>query len=76
MKVIKNYLYNAGYQILVLIIPLITAPYISRTLGPTGVGEYTYTYSIITWFMLITNIGVSYYGDRQIAYVRNDNHNK
>lgn len=72
MKVIKNYLYNAGYQILVLIIPLITAPYISRTLGPTGVGEYTYTYSIITWFMLITNIGVSYYGDRQIAYVRND----
>ena len=36
MKVIKNYLYNAGYQILNMIIPLITVPYISRVLGAPG----------------------------------------
>ena len=72
MKVIKNYLYNASYQLLALILPIITAPYVSRTLGPRGVGQYSYTYSIITWFTLITSIGIAYYGDRQVAYVRKD----
>lgn len=57
---------------LVLILPLITAPYISRTLGPKGVGQYSFTYSIITWFTLITSIGIAYYGDRQVAYVRDN----
>lgn len=72
MKVIKNYLYNASYQLLALVLPIITAPYVSRTLGPKGVGQYSFTYSIITWFTLITSIGIAYYGDRQVAYVRND----
>lgn len=72
MKTIKNYLYNASYQLLLLILPLITAPYVSRTIGPKGIGQYSFTYSIITWFVMITNIGIAYYGDRQIAYVRND----
>ena len=72
MKLIKNYLYNASYQLLTLILPLITAPYVSRVLGPKGVGEYSFTYSIITWFTLITSIGIAYYGDRQVAYVRDN----
>ena len=38
MRVIKNYLYNAGYNILALILPLITGPYIGRVLKPEGVG--------------------------------------
>lgn len=72
MKLIKNYLYNASYQLLTLILPLITAPYVSRVLGPKGVGNYSFTYSIITWFTLITSIGIAYYGDREVAYVRDD----
>lgn len=72
VKLIKNYLYNASYQLLTLILPLITAPYVSRVLGPKGVGDYSFTYSIITWFTLITSIGIAYYGDRQVAYVRDD----
>lgn len=74
MKIIKNYLYNASYQLLLLILPIVTAPYVSRTIGPKGVGQYSFTYSIITWFVMITNIGIAYYGDRQIAYVRNDHY--
>lgn len=72
MRVIKNYLYNASYQLLAIILPLITSPYISRVLGPRGYGDYSFTFSIITWFTLIASIGVAYYGDRQIAYVRKD----
>ena len=70
MKVIKNYLYNVGYQVLAIIVPLITAAYVSRVLQPEGVGANAFTSSIINYFMLIANMGIGYYGNRQIAYVR------
>ena len=72
MKVLKNYLYNAGYQILALIVPLITAPYISRVLHPAGVGYNAYTNSIIQYFVLMADLGIAMYGQREIAYVRED----
>ena len=70
MKVLKNYLYNAGYQILALVVPLITAPYISRVLHPAGVGYNAYTNSIIQYFVLMADLGIAMYGQREIAYVR------
>ena len=75
MKVIKNYLYNVGYQVLVIIVPLITSAYVSRVLHPAGVGAYAFTNSIIQYFILFANMGIGYYGNRQIAYVR-DNRTK
>ena len=68
----KNFLYNIAYQILTLIIPLITAPYLSRVIGARGVGTYSYTYSIVYYFMLLTLLGVNNYGNRTIAKVRDD----
>lgn len=68
----KNFLYNIIYQILTLIIPLITAPYLARTLGASGIGTYSYTYSIVNYFMLLTLLGVNNYGNRTIAIIRND----
>ena len=38
-----NYIYNVSYQILTLITPLITAPYLSRVLKADGIGAYSYT---------------------------------
>lgn len=70
MRVVRNYLYNAGYQVLAIILPLITAPYISRILGAHGVGINAYTNSLITYFTLLASVGIGYYGNRQIAYVR------
>ena len=46
-KVGKNYLYNLSYQLLLVILPLITTPYLSRVLGASGVGTYGYTNSVI-----------------------------
>lgn len=68
----KNFLYNVIYQILILIIPLITTPHISRVLGADGIGIYSYTYSIAYYFMLIAMLGLNNYGNRTIAKVRND----
>ncbi|WP_413628144.1 polysaccharide biosynthesis C-terminal domain-containing protein [Fructilactobacillus vespulae] len=72
MKVIKNYLYNASYQIFVLLIPLLTTPYLARVLGPKGVGINAFTNANIQYFIIFGSIGVAIYGNRQIAYVRDN----
>ncbi|MBX4184047.1 oligosaccharide flippase family protein, partial [Enterococcus lactis] len=41
-----NFIYNSAYQMLSMIVPLVTTPYISRVLGADGVGIYSYNYSI------------------------------
>lgn len=74
MKVIKNYLYNVGFQVLAIIVPLITSAYVSRVLRPEGVGANAFTGSIIQYFILFASMGIGYYGNRQIAYVREDPH--
>lgn len=68
MKVIKNYLYNAGYQLLTVILPLITTPYVTRVLTSQGYGIYSFTYANIQYFMLIAGLGLGIYGNREIAY--------
>lgn len=76
MKVIKNYIYNAGYQVLAIIVPLITSYYVSRVLSPSGVGANAFTNSIIQYFMLLANVGIGLYGNREIAYVRENKQKK
>ena len=68
----KNYLYNSFYQILVIVMPLITTPYLSRVLGAEAIGIYSYTLSIATYFILFGTLGISLYGQREIAYVQED----
>lgn len=67
-----NFIYNLLYQIFVLLIPFITAPYLSRILKTEGIGIYSYKYSIVYYFMLIVLLGVHNYGNRSIAKSRND----
>lgn len=72
MSLKKNIIYNTLYQIFTMILPLITVPYISRVLGPEGQGKYAYTSAYSQYFIIIGMIGISLYGNRQIAYVRED----
>ena len=68
----KNYIYNLMYQILVMIIPFITTPYLARTLGAEKLGIYSYTISITTYFILAGTLGIAMYGQREIAYVQDN----
>ena len=68
----KNYLYNLIYQVLIIVLPLITTPYVSRVLTSNGVGIYSYTFSIATYFILFGSLGISLYAQREIAYKRDD----
>ena len=67
-SVTKNYVYNLIYQVLVLILPLVTTPYISRVLGAENIGIYSYTTSISAYFILFGSLGIALYGQREIAY--------
>lgn len=67
-SVTKNYIYNLTYQVLVLILPLITTPYVSRILGAENIGIYSYTLSISAYFILFGSLGIALYGQREIAY--------
>lgn len=75
MQVVKNFLYNVSYQLLVIILPLITVPYVSNILGAEGIGDYAFTYANAQYFVMFGMIGITLYGNRQIAYVR-ENKNK
>ncbi len=50
-----------------VIVPLITTPYLSRTIGATGNGIFTYTQSIANYFVLFAQLGITNYGVREIA---------
>ena len=67
-SITKNYMYNLIYQVLVLILPLITTPYISRVLGAENIGIYSYTLSISAYFILFGSLGIALYGQREVAY--------
>lgn len=69
-KLTANYIYNLAYQIINLIFPLITTPYVSRILGADGIGVYSYTISIVTYFVLFGSLGIALYGQRQIAFLQ------
>ena len=72
MKVVKNFLWNMGYQVFVLLLPIITIPYVSRVLGPTGIGINAYTNSIVQYFILFGTLGLTVYGNREVAYQRDN----
>lgn len=71
-EITKNYVYNLIYQVLIMVVPLITTPYLSRVLGAEAIGIYSYTLSITTYFVLFGSLGVAMYGQREIAYVQED----
>ena len=68
----KNYIYNLTYQILTILTPLLTAPYLSRVLGPSGVGTYSYIESVCSYFVLFATLGITTFGQREISYVQQD----
>lgn len=68
----KNYLYSLTYQILTLITPFVTTPYVSRVLGAEGIGVASYVSAVVFYFTLIAALGTATIGQRAVAYNRDD----
>lgn len=67
-----NFFYQMLYQVLIIILPLITSPYIARVIGAEGLGKYSYSYSIAYYFVLFSMLGLVNYGNRAIAQCRDN----
>lgn len=67
-----NYIYNLMYQIMAIAIPLATMPYVSRTLGATGVGDYNYTFAVVSYFGLFAVTGTIDFAQKEIAVYQDD----
>ncbi|MBN1036871.1 MULTISPECIES: flippase [Clostridium] len=72
MSIKRNFIYNLSYQILIMILPFITTPYVSRVIGAEGVGIQSYTFSIANYFVLFATLGINNHGNRSIAMARQD----
>lgn len=71
-SVAVNYIFNLGYQLLIVLVPFIVTPYVSRVLGAEGIGAYSYAQSIVSCFALAAAMGTAVHGQRTIAVVRDD----
>ncbi len=72
MSTRKNTLYNMAYRLFSMLLPLVTAPWLSRTVGPEGVGLYGYAWAISYTFCLVGLLGLENYGPRAIAQCKDD----
>ena len=68
----KNFAYSMLYQMLEIIVPFITAPYLARVLGADMVGVESYTNSVQAYFLLFAALGTQSYGAREISRSRDD----
>lgn len=71
-SILKNLSYNVMLQIVLMVLPLISIPYVSRVLGADGIGAYSFTLSMTQYFIILGTMGTALYGNRQIAYTRDD----
>lgn len=72
----KNLGWQTIYQIIATCMPLITAPYLSRVLGASMLGIFSYTYSLALVFRMFGLLGNTNYGTREISIARHDRHKR
>lgn len=67
-----NFIMNALLTMSSFIFPLITFPYVSRILLPTGTGKVSFATSLISYFSMFAQLGIPTYGIRACAKVRDN----
>ena len=73
--IVKNFIYNSSYQLLLICIPLILTPYLSRVIGANGMGTYSYVFTVSDYFALFAMLGIKNHGSRVIAKARDNKKN-
>ncbi|MCM3763518.1 flippase [Neobacillus niacini] len=67
-----NFILNFIRVLMLIIFPLITFPYASRVLLPSGIGKVNFAISVVSYFLLFASLGINTYGIREAAKLRND----
>lgn len=78
MKIMKkesltiNFILNSFIAFFSMLFPILSFPYVSRILHPEYVGRVSFAESLVTYFLLFSQMGIPTYGTREIAKVRLD----
>lgn len=67
-----NAVFNVIRQCCHIVFPLITYPYISRILGSSNLGRYSFADSIVQYFLILASLGIPTYAIREGARIRNE----
>lgn len=68
----RNFLMNLLLTGSGMLFPLLTFPYVSRILLPEGSGKTQLALSVVSYFVLLAQLGIPTYGIRACAAVRED----
>ena len=71
-NIVSNIFYQVSYELFAILLPLFTAPFISRMLGADMLGVYSYSRTLATYFGLFGMLGVKNHGNREISRRRDD----
>ena len=70
-SLLSNILASGIFQLLFLITPVITTPYVTRIFSPSEIGLYGVSYSVIILLVQIAQFGLPIYGIRAVAQSEN-----
>src|SRR5690606_31457379 len=68
----RNIVYNVALSLSQVLFPLLVFPYVSRVIGPSGIGSVTFVDGLTQWFILVAALGIPIYGVREIAKAKDD----
>ena len=68
----KNYFFNLCLSISNILFPIISFPYVSKIIGPNGIGKVQFITSYAQYFGLIAALGIPVYGIREVAKAKHD----
>lgn len=71
-KIVNNFIFQSLFQLVAILVPIITTPHLCRTIEAAGIGDYSYTYTVGTYFAMFCLLGMNTYGNRECAYVRDN----
>jgi O-antigen/teichoic acid export membrane protein len=72
MSIKKNFVYNTALTVLNTLFPLITFPYITRVLGPDGLGKFTFAQAFASNFGMFAILITPLYAIRIISANRDN----
>lgn len=72
MNVRGNFIYNALLSVSQIILPIITFPYITRTLLPKSLGDVNFIDNIVQYVCIVAALGIPLYGTREVAKLRDN----
>ena len=71
-KIQKNAIFNMLYQIALVVVSIITVPYIAKVLGENGVGKYNFAYTINAYWIIFASLAFGVFARREVAKYRDN----